>query len=58
MFTTPAVSCSFFRFKVVVLTLFDFCMVLINLSLVTRKPVFGICDKRRLKPTYAATEVR
>ena len=27
-----------------------------NLSLVTRKPVFGICDLIRLKPACSATE--
>ena len=26
------------------------------MSLVTQKHVFGVCDKVRLKPTYAATE--
>ena len=26
-----------------------------NLSLVTRKPVFGVCDKVRLKPACSAT---
>ena len=31
--------------------------VLIKLmTLVTRKPVFGVCDQGRLKPVYAATE--
>ena len=27
-----------------------------NMSLVTRKPVFGVFDKVRLKPACAATE--
>ena len=27
----------------------------INMSLVTRKPVFGVCDQGRLKPACAAT---
>ena len=26
-----------------------------NLSLVTRKPVFGVCDRVRLKPACSAT---
>ena len=30
--------------------------LLLELSLVTRKPVFGICDQVRLKPTCSATE--
>ena len=29
-----------------------------NMSLVTRKPVFGVCDQGRLKPACAATEAR
>ena len=28
----------------------------LHLSLVTRKPVFGVCDKGRLKPACTATE--
>ena len=28
------------------------------MSLVTRKPVFRVCDQGRLKPTCAATEAR
>ena len=28
------------------------------MSLVTRKPVFGVCDQGRLKPACAATEAR
>ena len=27
-----------------------------NISLVTRKPVFGVSDQLRLKPVYLATE--
>ena len=30
----------------------------LNLSLIMRKPVFGVCDQGRLKPVCAATEVR
>ena len=29
---------------------------MLNMSLVTRKPVFGVCDQGRLKPACAATE--
>ena len=29
-----------------------------HLSLVTRKPIFGVCDEGKLKPAYAATEAR
>ena len=28
------------------------------MSLVSRKPVFGVCDQVRLKPACAATEAR
>ena len=28
------------------------------MSLVTRQPVFGVCNRDRLKPTRAATEAR
>ena len=31
-------------------------MIALNISLVTRKPVFGICDQVRLKPVCSATE--
>ena len=29
-----------------------------DMSLVTRKPVFGVCDQGRLKLAYAAMEAR
>ena len=32
--------------------------VLKKVNLVTRKPVFGVCDQGRLKPACAATEAR
>ena len=32
--------------------------VVYNLSLVTRKPVFGVCDQVSLKPSCSATETR
>ena len=32
------------------------CNNLIQMSLVTRKPVFGVCDQVSLKPAYSATE--
>ena len=28
-----------------------------EMSLVTGKPVFGVCDQGRLKPAFAATEI-
>ena len=34
------------------------CKVGVLMSHYTRKPVFGVCDKGRLKPVYAATEAR
>ena len=35
----------------------SFCIkIWIHLSLVTRKPVFGVCDQLRLKPACSATE--
>ena len=29
-----------------------------NMSLIMRKPVFGVCDLGRLKPARSATEAR